>query len=1495
MTINFSDNVGHLFAQDVYTSMPIGYQTFENPYIFWVDNEYTNYLSINNYYVKLIRLVVDEEPETIDITIDSDIFSLISPQFFAHKTNDIKIDQSDIKKQLTNNDLYAIEVDGQYLIPFYVCAYSKEEGTWVSNALININNSCFCPITVGAQIKNEQEELIINGKNMGVNLPKNIINAVYQGSTYNAVYDETLYNEKLKEYLINYMGIRGECGNYRSAKASLDWFGWGDKISLSQLLRINNDFHESYIRDQFSIDNDILESYKYFRTSTYLTLQVKENVEVDDDSLRGQIHNNYYTENDLVVGKNGKTYDKTTYNIERVVSSDSKEAFEGMFAGYVNDKPKFYKKEDLIIGLNGYSYDRYTYAEHDIETGYICKVGDRKRYINNDHSFWGEWKPKMQSLFDMQKDVVYEQNVNENVIYKRNYYDFIYDDLALKISLLARYYETYFLPIHLNVHSATIEHQCHTNDIKLSSFYNGQHISNGVNMVSDKGVKVIFPDENELLLYKQEHIIDEQYNIFHKSKNINEGNKTDCVYDENEEVYEINDDKCDVYVDDICCQLPIRILPTFNLNNKNVLNEINSYQFTPIKDNDSYRFVCTDYSKYFKCAIVLSRLGKTIFNSLFNFVFKGNISKQFECNDCLIYNENNELVKIAHNKLTLVAGNFYYNDKQVNPCFDYITIYCKDDNQFIVPGDYKFSTESGEQIRADELIKNNKIIITQSNNVINNAKFAENNIYEVIYTTRNLIDINIETVSCDYDSFLIVPRYFKQFFDATFWYDKDYGIELCVNDNWYHYDFKMKVPKFIVNVGTLQYRDIEDVDFSQYIEDKYTDDDLQKVNDITYIKSTLQNGRPTKKSIQANKGDKKLTLNIPIMAEPELVAVANKNFYSLMNKNQDIADIDNVVNKYWEEFYIPNHYKNLNYVIYCNIYDKNTNAILKYTDKGANIQEEELKRIFFNDNATCKLSSSDGLWRGNNAQLFDIYLMHDKKIWWLVLISKKNVNSTKYDMYLHFDGFINHELNDVVNISEDEAYYINDVKVYYIQPQQKFVALYNGQYIDKWYNSNLYNNEGHITYNRSYVYNNSIYMFNVVHNELQIISNDISISDLFTTELITNKYYDFDNFRITGFSLHNKLLINRLQFTNVKNNRYIFGNDDIIVAKLMGSNNDLLFNMDHTNKWEFKNIDINPNNVYETNSTTNIGILSLDRYKSTYKSGYYTVQARYNIDDVTDHQQTSKITFRIEDRPIENYDYANNDIIVDDGNNIDLKNYSISIGDMKNIYDTVINYTGFIGSLNTITIKKYPNNAHASFVYESSDNNVLTIGANGQFTLNAIGNASITIRAKDGDGNIIDSFIDPITGEEINASRTINVNVKLDNNQLYYFISGASINTDIYNLLDDDESDLQDNNITLESIVDIKNVETITSSIKDIEEIKKKCAYMQAGQYYCILTQSSNANKIWFGTSDDIVDDDYNYIDIENVNNTPIQIKDTNYVILYVNIQANSWISSKIK
>lgn len=327
----FLDRSGHTFELSSWPYEPIGYEYEENEYTFWIDSKKLDKLSVNNYYCRSIYLVIpfsDLGDSSFDDNVDVSI-SIDSNKFWLISTNDIQdivdngksineyfkydLDEDHVRKTLSNDDLTILvfseskessvdRVDSSLLsknpwpkesvalIPFYVICNSEDEGTWLTNILIHVSNKNdsdvidedWCPITVGGEFVEQNEALYINGTNLGIELPKDMFRSIWQCSFINNEFNESIYNQKLKEYLMNYMSIKGELGNYNSAIDSLKWFGYGDKITISKLLQTDNNMKVQFVRDYFNVNTDILESFKKFKNSTYISLTIKENDENGD-------------------------------------------------------------------------------------------------------------------------------------------------------------------------------------------------------------------------------------------------------------------------------------------------------------------------------------------------------------------------------------------------------------------------------------------------------------------------------------------------------------------------------------------------------------------------------------------------------------------------------------------------------------------------------------------------------------------------------------------------------------------------------------------------------------------------------------------------------------------------------------------------------------------------------------------------------------------------------------------------------------------------------------------------------------------------------------------------------------------------------------------------------------------------------------------------------------------------------------------------------------
>lgn len=392
--MRFIDTTGHIFSMKSYKEMPLGYEYEQTPYIFWIDGEYSQKLSVNNYYILPVRVLVKQvfyndikQDVKLKINVTSDVFKLYCPEGELGEKeitlNELVSEITDINKLNCITDLTFVnaeDYDPKFdVYTFYVVANTKTEGTWSTNVLIELdtyfvteNNLLidieeFCPITVAGTFIDEIEQLQINSKNIGVSLPKSIIKAVYQHQYNTDVIDEVAYNNKLKEYLINHMLLKAECGNYNAVLRAIDWFGWKDKLSISKLLKTDNEFVEQFINDSFTIEDDIIECFKKFKSSAYISLFVDENRELD------------------------------TIN-----------------------KPNF------------------------------------------DNEFWGESKPELEDLFN--KTTVVEKH---GISFIKQYYDYTFTEMGVKLSCLAHMLKKYFLPVHLSIKTAALRHQVFANDIKL--------------------------------------------------------------------------------------------------------------------------------------------------------------------------------------------------------------------------------------------------------------------------------------------------------------------------------------------------------------------------------------------------------------------------------------------------------------------------------------------------------------------------------------------------------------------------------------------------------------------------------------------------------------------------------------------------------------------------------------------------------------------------------------------------------------------------------------------------------------------------------------------------------------------------------------------------------------------------------------------------------------------------------------------------------------------
>lgn len=295
--MEFIDHTGHVFSLEDWSTYPVGYEYEIGDYVFWVDSTLSSHtLSTSNYYILPIRFLVDPT-ESVEVKMkDSDKFMLLSSSYIQSliEKNEsvfdaVDIDTSNLNTALSDSDLSiidSIEVEGMEkkvsVATFYVITRSIEEGTWMTDILIQ-NGDVWCPITVGGEFQEEASELIVNGENMGIVLPKDILDSIYEEDLLSDEPDEALLKKKMKELMMSYMHIKGECGNYESAKDSLDWFGYKDHMSLRCLLQTDNEVLAQYVHDSFDTVSDNEWSWRNFRHSSAYSIWMDINHYIEEE------------------------------------------------------------------------------------------------------------------------------------------------------------------------------------------------------------------------------------------------------------------------------------------------------------------------------------------------------------------------------------------------------------------------------------------------------------------------------------------------------------------------------------------------------------------------------------------------------------------------------------------------------------------------------------------------------------------------------------------------------------------------------------------------------------------------------------------------------------------------------------------------------------------------------------------------------------------------------------------------------------------------------------------------------------------------------------------------------------------------------------------------------------------------------------------------------------------------------------------------------------
>lgn len=985
--MEFCDSTGHIFSLQDYSSYPQGYEYNENEYIFWFEAEYNTKLSVDCYYIKPIRILLDgtyNSTNTVNISIsNSNHYRLLSSNtiqnciennsniflkneyltldetkdfvkelntshlsfinevattyiyidehnnkynyygdviekkqtdntykyygelymytiddniYYASK-NDVQIDEyTNTANIIINNEIIqCIKIDKEIeltkeenyytLIPFYVVGNVSEEGTWLTNVLINVDNKQYCPITVGGSFYNEQEELKINAENMGIFLPKDIIKTFYDKSFYDENIDMALWNSKIKEYLMNYMKIYGERGNFRNILLSLKWFGYGDKIEISKLLKTDNEFIEQYINDQFSVYNDMLNNYLLFKNTTYITL-----------SLKG-----------------------------------------------------------------------------------ICYSQDEYDQYNFNDVFWGEAKPKLIDLFSTCVNKKIDETDIEYIV---PYYDFCFNELGLKLSALQYYFEKYFLPLHIKIFRTSITNQCFSSDIKMLSTVS-QHITANSVCLEDTSVLINFPINDTIWVSTQTHYIDDNFNEFNN--------------------YIKRDDKIlnnIYYLNDICFSIPI------DFSSK------------------------TNGEKYYNVNMLLFRNDERIFETSFNFtnnvkfyyidsenntIYINNKDVFIETDNFTSINKYYTYIKSNKIELTREVTGYDYSSFVVYPKLisENTNIYNWLDSKYTLMMyvnnkwySYKFTIKLPELSINVGTLKYvyNYNMFKQFSGIKNNILQFNAKMYTPDIVTISNIDFTGQLVKymknnyikCISDKFMVLT-------DSIYYYYINKHNCKCIfnihvdDDNNTHYYILTNDSKYDDYVTEYKHTECIIDDFILF---EITNNMEEQLNEF---KSYINIENNTYKNVYSS-----ISKNIN-----SFIDTYKTNLYLSNNISHLMNDVHLFYLVHLDENYNKNYIKyNLtesgNNILSINIEDNNTVKELKFADNDS-VTIIDIYSKFFDINTgdiNCEIYYNDILtntWLKTNT-LFennDLYLMHDDEYWYIVMISKhpNNVTPKLYSTY----------------------------------------------------------------------------------------------------------------------------------------------------------------------------------------------------------------------------------------------------------------------------------------------------------------------------------------------------------------------------------------------------------------------------------------------------------------------------------------------------------------
>lgn len=223
-----------------------------------------------------IWLISDTELSTLSCQLEHGI------EFNFYK---IAIDNTiTTSSQLTLVDLTSIENGGKWLYKIPIVFTSEAQGLFTDYLTVTAD-SIATKVKLSAEAEALDETLAVLLQNFKKWVSDEYIVAFRETQSNATAIDWVVYNKKLKEYLLNIFDFTALTGSYRHLLRFIEWFGYGDLLSLKEYWKSDEAYKSTAIGNQ--VLTKIEKHLSGFEKTNQMSLvyQINEQDGVDEDGL----------------------------------------------------------------------------------------------------------------------------------------------------------------------------------------------------------------------------------------------------------------------------------------------------------------------------------------------------------------------------------------------------------------------------------------------------------------------------------------------------------------------------------------------------------------------------------------------------------------------------------------------------------------------------------------------------------------------------------------------------------------------------------------------------------------------------------------------------------------------------------------------------------------------------------------------------------------------------------------------------------------------------------------------------------------------------------------------------------------------------------------------------------------------------------------------------------------------------------------------------------